>query len=545
MTVYSFGLEEHSYFNTGGHKGDLYYYRLGGRLLGALDNTGKTTFYLSDALGSVLTSFSNAAGIAAIKGNQVFGPYGNPRDFQGTINTAKGFTGQYNDSLTGLDYYGSRYYDQVAGVFLSADVKQGNMQGMNPYAYVGGNPETRNDPTGQMPCAGPGGPCGWPTRPSGGGTGGGGSSTSNALVPFTPPNAVQPVGSALAPTAQNANSCGRFTQADCTPIKWAALTNVSGNMRVRIPLNIDLGGLVCTGVGPCFLSPFASGASIDITMQVSTTTITPLAGCATISSCFHDAQGVDDKPTDDAAALEMGGACSFTARTVVATEHGEKAISKVKAGEKVWAYNPKTHTIELQPILHVWVHSDNDLVDLTLITTSRSRYSRLSTEQTQASEVIHTNQKHPFFTLEQGFLSVSKITLGMHLLRADGRFGVVIGWKMVPGTQVMYNLEVAQDHTFTVGDGQWVVHNSGGDCGGNTPLEPTPTGSFTKMDKSYLKQLGIDAEKLKQETVGDSSSLYDIFRDENGDLFAMRKGATKDKAIYLWANLNDYTNFDQ
>ncbi len=36
-------------------------------------------------------------------------------------------------------------------MFLSADVTQGNMQGMNPYAYVGGNPETRNDPTGQRP----------------------------------------------------------------------------------------------------------------------------------------------------------------------------------------------------------------------------------------------------------------------------------------------------------------------------------------------------------------------------------------------------------
>ncbi len=66
MTVYAFGLEEHSYFNSGGHKGDLYYYTLGGRLLGALDNSGKTTFYLSDALGSVLASFSSAAGIAVI-----------------------------------------------------------------------------------------------------------------------------------------------------------------------------------------------------------------------------------------------------------------------------------------------------------------------------------------------------------------------------------------------------------------------------------------------------------------------------------------------
>ncbi len=91
MTVYAFGLEEHSYGGAGVHKGDLYYYSVGSRLLGASDGTN-TTFYLTDTLGSVLASFSSAAGIAAIKGNQMFGPYGNARDYQGTINTAKGFT---------------------------------------------------------------------------------------------------------------------------------------------------------------------------------------------------------------------------------------------------------------------------------------------------------------------------------------------------------------------------------------------------------------------------------------------------------------------
>ena len=115
--------------------------------LGALDATG-TTFYLTDALGSILSSFSNTASSAAVKGTQVFGPYGKARYAKGTINTAKGFTGQYNDGLTGLDYYNARYYGPVAGVFLSADSVQGNLQGMNPYAYVGGNPETYNDPSG-------------------------------------------------------------------------------------------------------------------------------------------------------------------------------------------------------------------------------------------------------------------------------------------------------------------------------------------------------------------------------------------------------------
>ncbi len=49
-----------------------------------------------------------------------------------------------------LDYYGARYYDPVIGRFLAADDVQGNLQGSDPYAYVGGNPETDTDPSGQM-----------------------------------------------------------------------------------------------------------------------------------------------------------------------------------------------------------------------------------------------------------------------------------------------------------------------------------------------------------------------------------------------------------
>jgi RHS repeat-associated protein len=149
ITTYAFGLEEHLYGATGINTGNTYYYNLGGRLIGAL--TGITTltpqFFLTDALGSVLATFSATAGSAAVLGNQVYGPYGNQRYTQGSMGTAKGYTGQYADA-TGLDYYNARYYDPVVGRFVSADTVQGNEQGMDPYAYVGGNPETMNDPTG-------------------------------------------------------------------------------------------------------------------------------------------------------------------------------------------------------------------------------------------------------------------------------------------------------------------------------------------------------------------------------------------------------------
>ncbi len=148
FTVYAFGLEEHVYNTSGTNQWNNYYYSLGGSLLGNLDGNG-THFFLTDTLGSVVSSITNTAGGAAIVGNQVFGPYGNARYSSGTPDTSKGYTGQYNDGLTGLDYDNARYYDPVVGRFLSADTVQGNLQGINPYAYVGGDPETRTDPTGQ------------------------------------------------------------------------------------------------------------------------------------------------------------------------------------------------------------------------------------------------------------------------------------------------------------------------------------------------------------------------------------------------------------
>ena len=151
ITTYAFGLEEHLYGATGTNTGNTYYYSLGGRLIGAL--TGITTltpqFFLTDALGSIAATFSATAGSAAVLGNQVYGPSGNQRYTQGSMGTAKGYTGQYAD-VTGLDYYNARYYDPVVGLFVSADTVQGNEQGMDPYAYVGGNPETDIDPSGNL-----------------------------------------------------------------------------------------------------------------------------------------------------------------------------------------------------------------------------------------------------------------------------------------------------------------------------------------------------------------------------------------------------------
>ncbi len=208
------------------------------------------------------------------------------------------------------------------------------------------------------------------------------------------------------------------------------------------------------------------------------------------------------------------GGLSFASATPVATSHGEQAIGTMKVGEKVWAYNPRTKKMELQPVQHIWINHDNDLVDLTLTTTSFQQGKAVKV----ASEVIHTNQNHPFLTKEKGFLPVGQIKLGMHVLRADGQWGVVTGWKVVAGTQVMYNLEVAQDHTFTVGVGEWVVHN---DCGPSTLKnglqvslsEQGLSHSFSRHAAEWFGRLVTDADKPAWESLirqaMNSSQIFD------------------------------------
>ncbi len=140
MAAYIFSLQELSYTGSGTYTSQIDYYSIAGHLIGWSNGT-TTTYDLTDAQGSVLTSFNGSA----ILGEQIYGPYGDQRYIEGTLGTDKGYTGQFADAVSGLDYYNAHWYDPVMGQFLSADT----VQGMNPYVYAAENPETMNDPTGQ------------------------------------------------------------------------------------------------------------------------------------------------------------------------------------------------------------------------------------------------------------------------------------------------------------------------------------------------------------------------------------------------------------
>jgi RHS repeat-associated protein len=75
-----------------------------------------------------------------------YDPYGNPTGSTGGITQPFGYAGEYTDQETGMVYLRARYYDPGTGQFLNRDPIE-SVTGA-AYAYVGGNPINRVDPTG-------------------------------------------------------------------------------------------------------------------------------------------------------------------------------------------------------------------------------------------------------------------------------------------------------------------------------------------------------------------------------------------------------------
>ena len=93
-------------------------------------------------------TLSGATCVGAITRTR-YEPYGNTA--AGTVPSGLGFTGHVNDANTGLVYMQQRYYDPIAGRFLSTDpvTTDANTGGaFGRYHYAEGNPYRYTDPTG-------------------------------------------------------------------------------------------------------------------------------------------------------------------------------------------------------------------------------------------------------------------------------------------------------------------------------------------------------------------------------------------------------------
>ncbi len=134
----------------------------------------------------------------------------------------------------------------------------------------------------------------------------------------------------------------------------------------------------------------------------------------------------------------------FIAGTMVSTEDGQKAIEEVEAEDRVWAYDEESGEKALKEVEEVFVSETDKLIHV----------------ETDREEIV-TTELHPFYVEGLGFVQAGCLQEGYELKCLDGRketvTGIRVEWLEEPAE--VYNFEVADYHTYYVGDGDVLVHN--------------------------------------------------------------------------------------
>ena len=137
---------------------------------------------------------------------------------------------------------------------------------------------------------------------------------------------------------------------------------------------------------------------------------------------------------------------SFTGDTLVSTETGLRPISEVRIGDKVWAYDEESGENTLQVVIHL-IRGDGEksLVDITLA----------------SGEVISTTAGHPMYSTNQSaWVDAGELALDDLLREIGGADASIVRLQKYSETADVYNLTVADDHTYFVGVDEVLGHNA-------------------------------------------------------------------------------------
>ncbi len=165
--------------------------------------------------------------------------------------------------------------------------------------------------------------------------------------------------------------------------------------------------------------------------------------------------------------------CSFDADTPVLTPAGLIAIQTLQSGDLVFAYDEATDTTGIYTITGRAAHLDPAVVTLTI-----------------GDETIDTTPEHPFYVAARGWVEAGRLAVGDRIRRVDGSYGVISTVELVVRPEVMYNLTVADAHTFFVGEDGWLVHNC--PVGGAKSGETVHTIRGREAHNNYPTALGGD-----------------------------------------------------
>ena len=155
------------------------------------------------------------------------------------------------------------------------------------------------------------------------------------------------------------------------------------------------------------------------------------------------------------------GVC-FIEGTLIATEDGQKAIEDIEVGDLVWATDTEIGETALKEVVRLFRNETNEWIHITV-----------------NGEKITCTPEHPFYSPVKGWTSAVDLRAGDILVMLNGEYIFVeqVQHELLESSEITYNFEVKDFHTYYAGDTEVLVHNR---CGKKVEFDGIPNSTKLK-----------------------------------------------------------------
>ncbi len=420
------------------------------------------------------------------------------------------YTGQEYDAETNLYNYRARLYDPAIGRFYAPDPSG---QQNSSYAYVGNNPISLTDPTGE-----------W-----------------------------------FGLDDLFATAIGAFVGVTVELVSEA----VSGDGISFSKLGVAAVAGAAAGETTLYAGPIAGGAVGGALNKFGDNLVDgndALDGVATAGIIGGVTAGIMGKAgkviSRSAAGRKMGGlarsagrkisklfksGCGcFTEGTLVKTENGFKTIQNIKIGDKVWSYNETTKEKELRKVTNTFVLQRESTYTLSF-----------------GGKNVEASSDHPFYTGTR-WVETASLHIGDSIQLFTGQKTVIDSIDFTAGYTDVYNFEVEDFHNYYVGKEGMLVHNVKASCLAERGVNRPSWIGGHKGTRSVLAVIQKAGNKIKSAVSNFKGGLTQTYSyiSKNGNLKTrniwdidhkipyrfLLKAAEKTKKVITWSQMRIISN---